>query len=266
MPPKDVAPSKLWAKLQETPAPSEVVDFPRKRRDGNPVDQLRIMVIPQYQHDVAREAAARAMERRKWRPEQLQNELLAEVQGDLTAKEILALACHEVEPIPGSENDPKYPRIFANGEQVGHLTADEIEVLFTQYLMVKAKYGPYIRDLSEDELNEWIRVLGDGGGTAFPLASFSSEDLVRLCMSMAQRSFELTSILFRHSNLLSISESDLERLTAGISSFGEQPDDGSESNPEPTPESSPLPSVDDQETVDQVADKIRRNTRRRKQK
>jgi hypothetical protein len=240
MPPKNVAPSKLWAKLQETPAPSEVVDFPRRRRDGTPVGQLRVMVIPQHQHDVAREAAARAMEKRKWKPEQLQNELLAEVQGDLTAKEILALACHEVDPIPGSENDPRYPRVFANGEQVGELTADEIEVLFTQYLMVKAKYGPYIRDLSEDELNEW--------------------------MSMAQRSFELTSILIQHSNSLSISESDRERLTTGISSSGEQPDDGSREAISEPPESNPLPSVDDQETVDQVAEKIRRNTRRRKQK
>jgi hypothetical protein len=231
-PPKDVPASRLWSKLCETPAPSEVVDFPRRRRDGTPIGQVRIMVLPQRLHDDARERAARAIEKKGYKPEQLKNDLLAEVQGDQTAKELLALACHEVDPNPGTEGDaPRYARVFPNGDAVGDLTADEINVLFTSYLMVQAKYGPYINDVAtEEELDAWIRRLAEGG-SAHPLASFSWRALVQLSMLTAQRAYKLATILTQHSSSLSISESDRSMFAFATSSSGKLPDDDSETGP-----------------------------------
>jgi hypothetical protein len=228
-PPKDVPASRLWSKLCETPAPSEVVDFPRRRRDGTPIGQVRIMVLPQRLHDDARERAARAIEKKGYKPEQLKNDLLAEVQGDQTAKELLALACHEVDPNPGTEGDaPRYARVFPNGDAVGDLTADEINVLFTSYLMVQAKYGPYVTDIaSDEELDAWITRLAEGG-SAYPLASCSWRALVQLTMLTAARCYKLASILTQHSSLLNISESDRAMFAFVTPSSGEQPDDDSE--------------------------------------
>ncbi len=232
-PPSDVPASVLWQKLQEWPRPSDVVDFPRKDAEGNPVAKLRIQVLAQEQHDEARERAHRYwIDKRKVPLEQLQSELMRENLGDSVAKELLALACVSVDPISGT-TPPRYARLFPDGPSIGQkLTADEIGVLFVSYTEVQSKFGPYEGSVTtEEETTAWIQRLVEGA-SAYPLVRFDWHRLASFAMSVARRSYTLSEILESQcSSLPDTLKSDLEKLGIGTGSFGRRPVDSSESGP-----------------------------------
>jgi hypothetical protein len=211
-PPKDVTPEDLWRKLNETPAPSQVVDFPRYE-NGKSICRVRIMLLPQAQHDACREAAFnRLTKQRKFKPEDLANIALQEVYGDAIACELLARACVSENPIEGSEATGalRYQRLFRDADMIREgLTSDEVLVLWTAYRSVQHKFGPYHDSVrTQAEVTEWIDRLALGAAGADPFRHCSWPALLELAALLAQRVCILSSIL----------ESQLESLPPTIRS------------------------------------------------
>jgi hypothetical protein len=251
LPPTDVSASELFRKLQQAPRPSEVVDFPRKDGEGKAIAQVRIQVLTQEQHDEARERALHYLTKKRGiSREDLSTELMRQEMADAAVKEVLALACLTVEPLPNTD-PPRYGRQFPDGPSIGKtMTADEIGVMFTQYEMVQNRFGPYEGNVNtEDELNAWIKRLADGAN-AYPLAQCDWHQLVALTMSLARRSYTLSEILeSQFSTLPDTSKSDLESLGIGTGYFGAQPADSI-----PGGATSDRPEPDEPITVEQAAE------------
>jgi hypothetical protein len=129
-----------------------------------------------------------------------------------------------VKPIQGTEKDkggPSYTRVFSEASQVRKLlTTQEIEALYTSWDIIQHKIGPYSGVLqNEDDLSAWIRRLAEGG-TAFPLASRNSLQLVELCSSVIQRAYCLSASLESHFESLPPSlKSDLAKYNIGTSYY-----------------------------------------------
>lgn len=143
-PPKDVEPSELFRKLLEAPRPSDVIDFPRKDENGNPIDRIRIAVLSHEEHDKARENAFRYFRDKNYSPEDMKNMSMREVVSDRIAKELLVLACFTAkEQLKNPDtNQPIYGKIFHSAEDIGKLRSQEVEVLFNAYMLVQEKFGP----------------------------------------------------------------------------------------------------------------------------
>ena len=220
LPPRDVAPSELFAKLMETPAPSEVVDLPRRDADGNPVGRIRIRVLSMADHDRARVAAHKRIKRLDLTNEDMGAELIREVLGDATAKEILAMACLSEGKVTddGVEGSG---RIFRSADDVEKLPADEVASLFNAYMIVQHKFGPFERTVStEDELNAWIKRLGEGAAS-HPLHLFTLPALAELASSLAARTFLLSRILeSQWESLPDSSKSALKDCSMGTGFYG----------------------------------------------
>jgi hypothetical protein len=227
LPPTDVSASELFRKLQQAPRPSEVVDFPRKDGEGKAIAQVRIQVLTQEQHDEARERALHYLTKKRGiSREDLSTELMRQEMADAAAKEVLALACLTVEPLPNTD-PPRYGRQFPDGPSIGKtMTADEIGVMFTQYEIVQNRFGPYEGNInSEEELDAWIKRLAEGAGASF-LAQLGLLELVGLTMSLARRSYTLSAILDRQfSSLPDTLKSDLESFSLGTGYFCGPPDE-----------------------------------------
>ena len=220
-PPDDVAPSELWRRLSEAPAPSEVFPFPRKGLEDL---QIRIFCLRMEAHDTARLTARAKLTGAGIDSRELDNIALREVYGDATAREILALAVHHPDPIPGSEltGAPKYARVWLDADQIKRqLSADEILVLFTLWQMVQRRFGPHEASVtSEKEISAWIERLKDGAN-AYPLALLDWHRLVELTTCLARRASELSGHLESlRSNWPPTSVSRLERLVSGTTSYG----------------------------------------------
>lgn len=227
-PPSDIPPSELWLKLSETPRPSEVVDFPRKDRNGKAIGKVRIQVLPSEEHDGAR---IRAQNRLKERARQLgfgnlsNDDLNApgvrEVLGDMTAREVLAIACVTEESYSGDDATPFYPRMFPDPEAIGRtLSADELSVLFNLFVLTQNKYGPFEGNIDDEEQEAWIKRLEEGGA-AYPLASVPWPQLVALTSSLAVKVSSLYRILASQwSSLPDTLRSDLARFSTAITSYG----------------------------------------------
>jgi len=228
-PPEDVSPSELWLKLSESPRPSEVVDFPRKGANREPIGKVRIQVLPNEEHDAARIRAqtklrerARLLGHGNLTNEDMRAPGVAEVLGDMTAREVLAVACVAEKPFDEYAKPLRYPRIFPDAESIGAtLSADELSVLFNLYVLVQNKYGPFEGNLSDDDQEAWIRRLEEGGET-YPLASLPWPQLVALTSSLAVKVSSLYRILSSQwSSLPDTLRSDLASFSTAIISYGE---------------------------------------------
>jgi len=222
-PPNDVEPSELWRRLNESPRPSEVIDFPRKDANGKPLSRVRIQVLRMLEHDQARIRAHEWLKNKKIPAKEFEGITIREVYGDAVARELLAMACVSDEPIKGTEDSgaPKYARLFRSGEDMETLTADELVVLFTAYEMCQRKFGPYEGNIeSEEELNQWVARLAEGGNR-FPLAQLSWHQLVELTMLLSERAYCLSALLdYQSSSLEGISESLQKKWAIGTGFFG----------------------------------------------
>jgi len=225
-PPKNVSASALWLKLQETPRPSDVVDFPRSDEMGNAVGRVRIQVLNMEDHDRARIWADKKFKDAGDSP------VMREVMGDQVAKELLAMACFEAEPVADIE-PPIYRRIFADARQLDSLTADELAVLFNHYITIQHKYGPYEKTIeSEADLNLWIKRLEEGG-SEHPLGQLTLPQLVQLAYMLARRAYTLSHIL--GSQLSTLPDSlvlKLETYSMGTGFYGEPQESSTQTSSE----------------------------------
>lgn len=229
-PPTDIPPSELWLALQAEPFPSEVVDFPRYR-DGKALGKVRIRTLAMEAHDICR---IRGFNKTKARAgvekDDLNAEVIREVQGDAVARELLWMATLRVEDCSKDPSKKFYPQFFPSPEAIEKtLTADELTVLFTQYQLIQAKYGPYEGSISsERELNAWIERLAEGAA-AFPLARLSLPQLADLTSLLARRNFTLLRLLASQwESLPSTLTSAPEISSFDIGYFGEPRDEGTQ--------------------------------------
>jgi len=225
----DIPASDLWQKLSETPRPTEVVDFPRADSRGNPIGKVRIQVLRMEEHDRARLTAqkklrdnARALGFERLESADMDSPGVREVLGDMTARELLAMACLSDVSMSEDASSPFYPRIFPSAEGLSKvLSADETAVLFSLFTIVTNKFGPFENNIEGDE-DAWIRRLAEGGD-AFPLVSLPWPQLVRLTSLLAGRISTLYRILgSQWESLPDGSKSALASYFTDISYFGGQ--------------------------------------------
>lgn len=232
-PPNDISAKELFLQLCE-PAPSEVIDFPRKdRKTGKPITRVRIVVVPQLEHERAQMSAREGiMKRYGLKAAELDDKVTREVVGDAIARELLAIACVHEEPMPGtadSDSGPKYARLFKDAAHVSELTAHEIVVLFNAYLLVQEKYGPFESSpMTVEDIDRWVKRLVEGG-SEFPLLSMSVPQLVQLSYLLAERNYSLSQFLATQwESLPATSKFTLPDSCGDIFSFG-KPAENSES-------------------------------------
>ncbi len=231
-PPEDIPPSELFLKLCE-PRPSEVIDFPRKDRDGNYVGKCRIQVLKSEDHDRARIVAQKKLKAKvagfgieALDSKDMESPAVREVLGDIVAHELLTMAVlsDKASFEETEENAAVYARVFRDSSQISKvLSADETLALYNAYMLVQHKYGPFERTIgSDEELDDWVNRLAEGG-SAFPLLALTSPQLAELTLSLAERISSVSRILASlWESLPDTSKSDLAPYCAGIGSFGEQ--------------------------------------------
>jgi hypothetical protein len=167
--------------------PSECVPFPRNDDDGVPLATVRLIVLTQFEIDCCcanAEAYTRKILRELHRlsEEQANNvraEAWQEIYNNAKCIEVLYEAVREAEDVS--------KRAFVAPDSVRKLlTTDEAASLFHSYEAIQYKFGPLWRQLSNDEIEEWIEKLTAGVG-AYPLAGLAQGALVQLVVSMAFR-------------------------------------------------------------------------------
>jgi len=226
LPPKDVAPSALFAKLLETPEPSEVIDFPRPGPDGSPLFRVRVRVLRVNEIDQARRKAHERCKALGVAPAEMDTPINREILGDAVAREVVAMACSEAEPVKGTEGNhrPTYARLFADGAAVSELTPDELAALFGAYQLVQHRFGPFEHNLhSAEEVDAWVDAL-TAGARELPLFRLSSHQRDLLCVELAHlvRAFR-SSTDSQPESLPESSESSRSDSPTDTSSASEQP-------------------------------------------
>lgn len=172
-----------------------VVELPTKRVTGTEIPKIRILVLRMEQHDDARVRANEYVKKKhRITDESMRTPLAVELLGDAVARELLAMACVEVEPFKTDDDRPDYPRIFGDSSDVNKLTADEVTALFGAYVMVQKKFGPMDRELDDEEVNAWIERLVEGG-SALPLSLLPLPECADLCLLLARRASCLSKLL-----------------------------------------------------------------------
>lgn len=230
-PPEDIESSELWLKLCEA-LPGEVVDFPRKDKQGRPIGKVRIQVLTMEDHNRARilatkslPATVKAMGLGELDKNEMDTDAIREVLGDLIAHELLCMACHSDKEtgITDDDGNPVYAKLFPRPEVIRKkLTADETLVLFNAYRMVQWKYGPFEKSITDDsDIEAWIQRLKEGG-SAFPLVHLPLPQLAELTYSLSEKISLLCQILeSQRSTLPDTLVSSLRDCFMGTLLFGE---------------------------------------------
>jgi hypothetical protein len=218
-PPVDVSAGALFRKFLETPAPSEVFDFPRRGVDA----KVRMMVLPLDEHHNARLRGEEWLAQRKVSKDAKAGAASREVLADRIAQEVIALSACSEKPIEGSEATGalRYIRWFATPEDVGKLSADEVNALMSAYVLTQHRYGPHYTGLPDDaERTAWIQRLTEGA-SANPLVGVALPELATLTLGLARRAYSLSAILASlQSTLPDTLKSLLEDWGIGTSSRG----------------------------------------------
>lgn len=201
-PPQDVEPSELWLKLCEK-RPSEVVDFPRRDADGNFVGKVRIQVLTMEDHNKARLLATQALKKHVKEigmealdRQDMDNDAVREVLGDLVAHELLFQACLSEKNYGDDDSDPVYAKLFKSTDDIRKkLTADETLILFNAYRLTQHKWGPFEKTMTDDgDVEAWITRLKEGG-SAFPLLALQLPQLADLAYTLSEKISSLCQIL-----------------------------------------------------------------------
>lgn len=186
-PPKDIPPSELILKLQDSRRPSEVLPFVRKDEDGNPLCQYRMMVLTPEELSVARANAdqytrtklTETLDITDEQARQVRRETWADIYNDALMVEALYEAMRR-------EDDCRRRLWDAPSQMRKWLTTDEVAQLFAVYQGVQFRLGPTWSLLTDEEVTQWIDALTAGAG-AFPLESLGQGQLVQLAISLAYR-------------------------------------------------------------------------------
>ncbi len=181
-PPDNIEPSALWLALTQLPRPHKLVDIPRCfPGTDTPVGQVAMWPLTQ-EEQMAVNAEADRFTKKLLQDPQKRDEANLGYQhtfANEVALQILSRVCRDA-------NDLKKPAFPSPKQMREHLTADEVGVMFSQYLVIQLELGPIVANISDDEMEAWIKRIASGG-SAFPFASLSWETQQRLVLGMACR-------------------------------------------------------------------------------
>lgn len=237
-PPADVAPHELFLKLLERPRPGEEVPFPGLDQPGAR-GRIRIQVLSKEQHDRARLVAQQKLKDNVARyglkpltPGDMDSPAVSGVVSDLSACEVLAMACTATKAFSGADEDDqkvRYPVIFSDGEAVGKtLSADEVAYLFAAYTIVQHKYGPHEAICLPEDVNAWVKRLTEGAAS-LPFLALSSPQWGELLTALAGKLYNLSGILeSQWSSLPESLRSELQTYCLDTGSAGEPAADSSQ--------------------------------------
>jgi hypothetical protein len=177
--PKDMPPGRMLQRIIERGRlPNATIDFPRYDAEGNAVAQVYLRPLTQGEVDGARANAIAyvaevlsSQRKPDWKPEELEdNAFIAE---------ILAVACRD----PDDQSKP----FFEHGvvEARMHCTTEEMAMLFAAYNEVREKSYPALREMSEAELLQLMRLLEEDA-EQFPFWRVSRSKLQGFCVWAAR--------------------------------------------------------------------------------
>lgn len=166
-PPQNISASELWARLNESPRPHRIVDFPRLSADGTPIGQVAMWVLTQEEQMICASAAQR-FAKEKVKDGKREDIGYETVYSNQSVVEILYRACRRADDVTLSA----FPSPALIRER---LTADECSVLFEKYLSVQLDLGPIVTAISKDEYEAWVERIAEGGLAASPFVLLSWE-------------------------------------------------------------------------------------------
>ncbi len=181
-PPDNLEASELWLALTQLPRPHKLVDIPRCfPGTDTPVGQVAIWPLSQ-EEQMAVNAEADRFTKKLLQDPQKRDEANLGYQhtfANEVAVQILSRVCRDA-------NDLTKPAFPSPKQMRQHLTADEVGVMFQQYLTVQLELGPIVAEMSDKEMEGWVKRIASGG-SAFPFDSLSWEMQQKLVLFMASR-------------------------------------------------------------------------------
>lgn len=174
--------NNIWAEMMKAPKPYRVVPFPKKNpKTDQPWCDVAIVMM------TAEESALVTLEAEKKTQRLLKEGGSVGSDGykDLLQRfmaEGIVYTCVRLADDPNKHFFPRKEDIFKV------LTVDEVGTLLNLYYSVQLDLGPIIGELTESEMEGWLRKLTDGGTQArFFLSSFSAAALIDLLMFSVNR-------------------------------------------------------------------------------
>jgi len=188
-------PADLWAQITTLPRAHRVVPFPRAARDGTPMGSVAICVLDGDEVSLANINAEKFVRTQYQnivgeipKADEMSDAFRSLFNGRAT-RDILFRSCKKAEQCEPDErgvclvdHDKLFP-FFPTMEAIGKLTTDEQAVLMRHYMQTQAEVGPIVANMSQQEMDAWIEMLGKGGSRA-PLAMLSSDQASELLMYM----------------------------------------------------------------------------------
>lgn len=157
--------------------PFATVDFPRYDEAGIAAAQVYLRPLTQAEQDLARANAAQYVatclagkQKSEWRPEELED--------NSVCAEMLAVACRDPE-------DPSKPFFEYGALETRECTTDELAMLFNAYNAIRERSYPSLRNLTEEEMWQWVRVLEEDA-LQFPFSRISRAKLEAFCVWAAK--------------------------------------------------------------------------------
>jgi hypothetical protein len=179
-PPKDIEPSALWLALTTRPRPHTIIDFPASKIPGGGNAQspgkLALWVLTERElHDCRANAERAAKEMLKDGDAKVGSLGYEDIYRNELVFELVYCACRDAQDL--TRPAFLHPKLARN-----ILTTDEVAVLLDAYSLFRAESGPVVSEMTEAEMEAWIRMLQEGGSRV-PLAKLSGEaksDLILL--------------------------------------------------------------------------------------
>lgn len=174
-PDAEVSRSELFRRIADKAPPFQILPFPRKDDDGEPIGHYRLQVLRQRDIDQAAAEAERyvrkAMQDGSDKPNQ---EAWREVFDSALMVELVFRACRD-------KDDASRP-LFPSPQDIrAELTQSEIVHLTNSYQLLQHLFGPSFARLTEDEVEEWLAALTRGGELDLgPLGCLSPGGLAQL--------------------------------------------------------------------------------------
>lgn len=182
LPPSNVSPAELWAKMTETPRPVKIVDFPRAVGDQRVEVAIRCLTQDEQMrvHLNGQMAAKRECESHKLPFNAVDAKTTIEYHNTV---EVLFAVCR-------NPSNPEEPFFRSRDEIRKHLSADECAALTNEWRLFTAETSPLITDMSGSEIDAWIEYIALEGAS-LPLARMTPAALIHLLNSMASQLYSL---------------------------------------------------------------------------
>lgn len=172
----DISATELFAKLSSAQKPHDIIDFPRKDANGEPLSQLAIVLLSQEEIMACSAGAEKTAKRLIGNTKtEEQTQGYDNIYNNALAVEMLYRACKH--PLDLTKS------VFPSPQSISSLlSADEIAILINNYGTMQVTVGPVVGSMSEEEVEGWLAKLTKGGTSAQYfldlLSSVGQKDLI----------------------------------------------------------------------------------------